>query len=230
MNFQLEVFGGRDELMAAAADEIADALRRAIIERGEAFAALSGGATPGPAYEQLARRRLQWNAVRFALVDERCVPVSHEASNEGMIRRVLGPALAAGAVVIPMHAEDQTPEEAASRADARYALLPFDIVVMGMGADAHTASWFPGAPTLAEAIDPKTARAVVSVKARQAYGTAERLTLTRAALSRAKRVLLLICGEEKRQVLERSIGQDPMKAPVAALFSGGRAPKVMWAP
>lgn len=226
----LEVFSSRDGLMAAAAGRIADALRSGIAERGTACAALSGGATPGPAYERLALQALPWSAVSFALVDERCVPVADEASNEGMLRRTLTPAIAGGAKIFPMYAEGLTPHSAAEAADRRYAPLRFDIAVLGMGADAHTASWFPGAAGLTEALDPLSSRTVVAVNAPQANGVAGRLSLTRAAVARAERVLLLITGREKRDVLARSIGRDPRSAPVAALFSGGAAPEVLWAP
>lgn len=217
----------RDALMAGAAEEMRYLARDAIERHGAANIALSGGSTPRPAYETLARADLPWAKVHFLLVDERFVPPSAEASNERMLREALAPALAAGAALLPMYAEDASLEEAAARADAAYAPLRIDVALMGMGGDGHTASWFPGAPRLAEALDPSTARTVVSQSAPGAQGSGERLTLTLPAVARAGAVLLLITGEDKRAVLERALAKRD--APVAALFGRDTPVQVLWA-
>ena len=119
----------------------------------------------------------------------------------------------------------------ADAVDAAYAGLSLDVALMGMGADGHTASWFPGGDGLATALDAKSERTVVAVHAPQAAGAADRLTLTRAALDRADRVLLLITGNDKRERLEVALTQKIEDAPVAALFARpGRQPEVLWAP
>jgi 6-phosphogluconolactonase len=223
-------FVSRDALMAAVAERIADALRAGIAERGAACAALSGGTTPEPAYRLLAAQTLDWSKVTFALVDERFVPPDQEPSNEGLLRRALAPAFAQGARLAPMYADTPTAREAAERADTRYALLHFDIALMGMGPDGHTASWFPGAATLSEALDLESERAVVAVHAPQAYGTPERLSLTRAALARAGHILVLILGDEKRAYLETALSTRAEDAPIASLFAlPKRTPEVLWA-
>ncbi|MEZ5996607.1 MAG: 6-phosphogluconolactonase [Hyphomonadaceae bacterium] len=222
---QLRAFASREALVAAAAQYIADALAGAVEQRGQACAALSGGSTPAPAYHALADMPLDWPRITFLLADERWVPPSDDASNEGMLRRALAPALAAGARLLPLYAPDVTLEDAATKADARYAGHAIDVAVMGMGADGHTASWFPHSPDLAAALDPESARTVIGVRAPGAAGSPERLTLTRAAVAKAKRALLLIAGAEKRAALEAA---QCMSAPIAALLAAAPA-EIFWA-
>lgn len=220
-------FETRESLMHAAAARIAMALEQGISERGEGFAALSGGGTPEPAYEKLANFALDWRSVTFLLIDERLVPPEHAASNEGLLRRTLAPALAAGAKLLPMYAGGVTQSEAANRADALYADKPIDVALMGTGGDGHTASWFPQSPELAAAVAPNTPRNVLAVDAPGAAGSSHRLTLTRAALARARSVVLLITGAEKRQLLE---DEARAKLPIDALFELPAPTHVLWAP
>jgi 6-phosphogluconolactonase len=221
----LTSFSTRDALMQATAARIADALNKAISARGQACAALSGGSTPEPAYRALAAMALDWTRITFLLVDERFVPPTHEASNEAMLRRTLAPALAAGAKLLPMFAADATLEEAASHANTSYLGKQIDIAVMGMGADGHTASWFPQSPELEAVLDLSSARDVMAIHAPGAAGSAERLTLTRSAIAKAGALVLLISGEDKRTVLTSVAAH----APVAALFSLPSPAEILWA-
>jgi 6-phosphogluconolactonase len=231
----LQSFGDRTSLMQAVAGELARAASDVIGARGEACIALSGGSTPAPAYEALAKSPLakspmDWAKTTFILVDERFVPSSDAASNEGLLRRTLAPALAAGARLVPMFTPDATLDDAAARADVLYARLRIDVAVMGMGEDAHTASWFPDADRLREALDLSNARTVIALNAPGAGGACERLSLTRAAVARASQVLLVLTGAAKRARLEAALIQKAATAPVAALFAAGPAPRVLWAP
>lgn len=227
MPLAITEFATRDALMQAAAKRMAAVLEDAIDKRGAACVALSGGSTPAPAYRALAAMPLDWPKVTLALVDERFVPPDDEASNEGLVRRELKTALDAGAQVGPMYAPP-TVERAADLAEAIYAPLRIDIALMGMGGDGHTASWFPGAAKLGEALDLDNPRTVIALTAAQADGSPERLTLTRSAFKRIGSVVLLITGADKRARLEAALGGD--YAPVAALFARVLPrPEVLWA-
>jgi 6-phosphogluconolactonase len=220
-------FATRGALMQAAAERMADALNDAINKHGSACIALSGGGTPAPAYRALAAMPLDWPKIALALVDERYVPPGDAASNEGLVRRELKAAFDAGAQVKSMYAASSI-EHAADQADAIYAALHIDIALMGMGADGHTASWFPATAKLGEVLDLDNPRTVMAVEAAQADGSPDRLTLTRSAFTRIERVVLLITGADKRARLEAALAGD--YAPVAALFAPALPqPEVLWA-
>ena len=221
----IRAFATRDAAMQAAAERIAEAFRTGISERGQAFAALSGGTTPAAAYEALAVMPLDWARVTFLVVDERFVPLSDEASNEALLRRALAPALAAGASVLPLYSDNVSIDEAAARANALYADKPIDIALVGMGGDGHTASWFPRASVLEAALTD--ARSVIAINAPGAYGTPERLTLTRAGMAQAEAIILLITGAEKRALLE---DRARARLPVDELFDLPAPIETIWAP
>lgn len=223
-------FASREALMGHVAARIETALRDGVSERGAACAALSGGTTPEPVYRILAATDLDWSKITLALVDERFVPIDQAPSNEGLLRRALAPALARGATIAPMYFDAPTPAAAAARADALYAPLQFDIALAGMGPDGHTASWFPGASGLAEALDLANPRFVIALHAPQAYGAPERLSLTRSALARARRIIVLMVGEDKRLKLDEALAQEAQTAPIAALLALPNQPEVLWAP
>jgi 6-phosphogluconolactonase len=220
-------FPTRDLLMRESASRIANALKQGISERGEGYAALSGGSTPEPAYAALATLDLDWSRVTFLLVDERFVPPTDISSNEKMLRRALAPAFAAGAKLLPMYSDGVSLDDAAARSDATYADAPIDIAVMGVGGDGHTASWFPQSQQLPAALDLDNARSVIAVTAAGAAGSAERLTLTRSALARATQIDVLITGDKKRALLEDA-GRAGL--PVNCLISLPLGVTVLWAP
>ncbi|MEQ1618511.1 MAG: 6-phosphogluconolactonase [Terricaulis sp.] len=227
--FEPLIFPSRDALMEAAGALLAEALTQGVTIRGRACAALSGGTTPGPAYTKLAERDMNWRRVSFALVDERFVAPSEEASNESMLRRTLAPAFAAGASLVPLYSPDLSLEAAALAAETRYAPLHLDIALLGMGGDGHVASWFHGARGYEHAIDPASKSSVAALHAPQAYGTPERLSLTFAKVAQADHVLLLLLGDEKRARFEAALTRAPEEAPVAALKRLSRAPEIFWA-
>lgn len=207
--------------MRSAAQKIADALGAGVAARGRACAALSGGTSPEAAYALLAQHALDWARISIAQVDERVLASGHRDRNETMIRRALGPAFAQGARFLSLC------DDGGGAAERTYAALDVDIALMGMGRDGHTASWFAGAAGLAAALSLQNQAAIAAITAPQADAAQQRLTLTRAALSRARRLVLLIAGEGKRKTLEAA---DAAGAPVAALWAPGMPQlEILWA-
>ena len=231
MDLAIEEFASRDEAMAAAGARIANALKQALDARGGACVALSGGSTPEPAYRAAASADLAWSNVDLALVDERFVPPSDPASNEGMVRRAFAPALEAGARLAPLWSPAEHVEEAAGLADSAYTRLHFDIAVLGLGGDAHTASWFPHNAALDTLLAPDNPRAVMGLHEPNAAGASARLTMTYAALARVPSLLLLITGQDKRARLEQALNEAPADAPIAAVLNGlSDKLSIVWAP
>jgi 6-phosphogluconolactonase len=167
--------------------------------------------------------------VRVTLADERWVPGDHPDSNAGLLRQHLfqGPAAAAG--FVDLYSPAASTEEGMAQTEARLhdTLATPDVLVLGMGDDAHTASLFPGSPGLEEALDPASERLSFPGVAPSAPQT--RITLSRAYLSRARQQILAIQGAGKRQVLETALAEgDELATPIKAFL---REPLVVyWCP
>jgi 6-phosphogluconolactonase len=214
-------FADSGELFTAAAQLIVERAARAVREAGLFTLALSGGATPRELYARLAGRafapRLDWSHVQLYWGDERFVPYSHSQSNYRLARETL---LARVPVpdgnVHPMPTDRATPEQGARayentlRAMARVqgrSLPALDLVLLGLGADGHTASLFPGGPECAE-----RRRWCVVSEAPEGSAVRERITLTLPVLNAARSVLFLVSGVEKRAILTKvlrpAMGQE----------------------
>jgi len=187
-------------LAVALAERVAECLGAAIAERGHALLAVSGGATPLHFFEQISRIELDWAKVQVTLVDERWVGEQDPRSNARLVRTRLLQHAAAAASFVPLYRAAGTPEaaqaEIAGRIDALP--LPFDAVILGMGLDGHTASFFPDGDRLGEALDPAADAPVLPMRA---PGAGEpRITLSLATLLKARALFVHIEGEAKRRV------------------------------
>lgn len=194
------------------AGQLADFLRR----DGRATFCVPGGTTPGPVFDTLSGVDIDWAHVGVVLNDERWVAEDSPRSNTRLLRERLLVGKAAAATLIPMHADTQTPEDSLNAlAEGLAPHLPISVLLLGMGADMHTASLFPGADRLAEALSPD-APPVMALRA-EAAGE-PRLTLTLPVLRSAMHVHLLITGPEKRAALDRAAQLSPEEAPVRAIL------------
>ena len=215
---------------AALARTVAAQLRAAIATRGRAAVAVSGGSTPKAFFARLSNEALDWSAVTVTLVDERWVPDTDERSNARLVQTTLLQNAAAAAHFVPLYTGAATPEAGLAEAAARIAALPapFDAVVLGMGDDGHTASFFPGGDHLAAATDPQGTATIWPMRA---AGAGEpRITLSLPALLDTRALYLLVCGEQKRTLLA-AVRQGATEYPVHSVVMQERVPlDVYWSP
>jgi 6-phosphogluconolactonase len=225
-------FPDRQALAAALAGEIKVDLEEAIPARGAGSLVVSGGRTPLALFTRLRGEKLDWTRIWVTLADERWVETTAEASNERLVRETLlvGPAAAAHFVGLKNPAP--TPEAGADWASRALTRVPhpFDVVVLGMGEDGHTASLFPGSLALARGLDPGAPPACIAVNA--LITPHARVSLNLAALLDARRIVLHIEGDKKWEVYQRA--RTPGTAaemPVRAVLQQKEVPvDVYWSP
>ncbi len=228
----IETFDTREALDTAVTAACLTALSTGLSERGRASLICSGGSTPGPVYKRLSEEDLDWSNVNVGLADERWAPAHSEASNEKLLRETLLVGKAALAKFEPMKTSHPTAAEAVGDVSLRYAAMaaPFDVVVLGMGVDGHTLSWFPGAEGVRVAMDEDAdslATYVIAKRSKVTGENLERMTLTARAIQDARLVVLMITGDEKREVYETGPGYLPVR--LLTSICGDRL-RVMWAP
>lgn len=231
LKIQLRDFPDPQALAETLALSVADDLRAALAERGDASLALSGGNTPKVFMQALALQPLDWPRIAVTLVDERWVPESNPRSNAALIRANLLQGPAAEARFVPLYRDTPEPEQALAEVESDLATLPspFDALVLGMGNDGHTASFFPGGDRLAAALDPSTTALLLPMRA---PGAGEpRITLTLPPVLAARHLYLHIEGADKRQVLGDALsGEGPGAGyPIRSVLEQARSPvQVYW--
>lgn len=216
------------QVAAALEHACADAIRA----RGQAWLALAGGRTPLPAYARLAASAFD-GVVSCIPTDERCVPHDDPACN----LRSLRAAFASNPQVVANAITDETGDEAASlkQASALLALnpQPFDAVLLGMGADGHFASLFPGAANLADGLRMDGPDAIATLPdPLPPEAPYARISLTLPRLLRARQVHLVVTGQDKRRVLRQAQARDnDADHPVASLLhTPGHTIHIHWSP
>lgn len=214
------------ELADAAADTIAAIANRAIAERGRFSVALSGGNTTPPVYQQLAQRDIHWEQVYAFWADERCVPPDHPDSNYGAVHQtLLSQVPIPPENIYPMHG-DIDPAQAAAEYEHQLRMFfgdvpRFDLIILGMGADGHTASLFPSTAAIHEAT-----RWVIGHQIEKL--DTWRMTLTPVVINQAAHVMFLVSGEGKapalKQVLEGPYQPDVLPSQIVQPHDG----ELMW--
>jgi 6-phosphogluconolactonase len=216
LNFDLRTFSNQEKASLAAADLIEAAAGAAISDKGFFTLVLTGGGSVRLLYEYLGgspySSRLSWQDIYFFWGDERCVAPDHPDSNHAMARKLLlAKVIAPLANVHRMPGELSPPEKAAEEYEktlrAFFAPHPgltngrfpcFDLLLLGMGRDGHTASLFPGSPLLQE-----KERWVAAVAEPVGSPPVPRVTLTLPVLNSAREILFLTAGPEKKIILDQ---------------------------
>lgn len=214
---RVEVFDDAAAMLDAAADAVTAIATASIAARGRVTIALAGGSTPRGLYQRLAggwRDRLDWTRVHIFWGDERCVPPTHADSNYRMAREALLDHVPIPAAQMHRMAGEAEPEAAAldyagvlaATIDGGSGERPvvFDLVLLGLGADGHTASLFPNRAAARE-----TRRLVVAEHVDAARGW--RVTLTPPVLNAARHVLVLVAGADKAEALA-AVLEGPLNA------------------
>ncbi len=199
-------FENRAALATALARKTAQVLSRAISKSGSAVLAVSGGQTPALFFEHLSHTQISWDKVTVTLVDERQVTEDDPRSNARLVRHILLKNQASKAGFVPLYGNPAAENTGG-----------FTACILGMGNDGHTASYFPGGDTLAQAIDPHTDKSIIAISA---PGSGEpRLTFTLPRLTAATFLALHIEGSEKSKTLDKALsGDDVLEMPVRAVL------------
>ncbi|HTM76346.1 MAG TPA: 6-phosphogluconolactonase [Devosia sp.] len=231
MTIERRSFADKPTLAKELAESVADRLRTAIAERGVAAIAVSGGSTPSRFFQALGKTKdIDWSKVIVTLVDERWVDETSDRSNALLVneRMLQGPAAIARFFPLYSGGDEPTPELVA-KTNALLADLPrpFAAVILGMGNDGHTASFFPGGDTLTEVLSaPGPALAIHAPGAGEA-----RITLTLPYLLDTDGLYLHIEGDEKAVVLDAALGDGPTEdLPIRAVLRSGQPVTVYWCP
>jgi len=231
------------QLAQALAQDIAQRLSTAVAERGGALLAVSGGKSPVALFQALATQALlvpAWPHITVLLVDERCVPPEHADSNARLVHEHLLQGPAAVARWVPLAAGEGWGSNGAAfppdvmrlrlAAEARLAPLawPLDVAVLGMGLDGHTASFFPGAPGLGEALATPARCAWVLPDPVLNKAQHARLTLSLSTLLGARHLCLPLSGSAKQAVYAQARSGPSEELPVSLLLCQRQAPVAVW--
>ena len=224
-------FPDRKRLFMGLCQDFQDRLTEIIRKRRKASLALAGGTTPGPLYESLSNVPIAWEKVSITVTDERWVSQEDPASNEYLIRDLLMRRRAAGATFVPFKTNHAKASGGAATAEKRLSpIMPFDIVLIGMGPDGHIASLIPGAEGYAAAADQAGTKKIAGIHAPGAAGSPERMTLTIPGILSSRRIVLLIMGQDKLNVYNEAKAGDG-NSPLRDLLTQRKVPvHAFWAP
>jgi 6-phosphogluconolactonase len=234
MPINLHQFDHRETMLDALYREFTDAIETALERDSSATLLLSGGSTPVPLYRRLSAAPLDWGKIHVALVDERWVGADHEASNERLLRESLLEDRAAVASFTAMKNDAATPFDGVQACNREYARLPLPhtVCLLGMGADGHTASLFPKAKGLTEALAAEQHCAPILAHRSEVTGERlERMTMTPWSMLQSEKLILLITGADKMEVLQQARTPGDIELmPIRRFIDAEISLEVYWAP
>ncbi|WP_213994869.1 6-phosphogluconolactonase [Arsukibacterium sp.] len=214
---QLHQYSDSNALNTDFANRLVMLLNEAIAQRGRAYLVVSGGRTPTALFNALSETDLAWQDVTILLADERFVPVDTADSNERLVKANLVKGKAAGAEFISLYAPAATAEDAVATVLPRIAKLPaFDAVILGMGEDGHTASFFPCSTELSAGL-AADAPAVLAVNPTTAPH--QRISLSLPRLLNTRQLFIHLVGQSKLAVLNKAQADtDVTSMPIRAVL------------
>jgi 6-phosphogluconolactonase len=229
--YHLNDYASRELLDSALAEKVSNILKEAIAHKGKASIAVSGGSTPKGFFKALSQTDLDWKKVTVTLADERWVDINSSDSNTRLVHENLLQNKASTAKFFHLkQGEDLCPETLTDlNLAANTALLPLDVLILGMGEDGHTASLFPCSEQIASGLDVNNTEALMAVQPTTAPH--QRITFSFASLSQSKNTFLHICGTSKKDVLNKALAdKDIFSMPIRAFLQNDAInTQVYWA-
>lgn len=228
--YQLNEFSSREALDIELADKVATKLKAAIKIKGKASIAVSGGSTPKAFFAALSNKDIAWDKVTVTLADERWVDITSEASNTRLVHENLLVNKAAKAKFFHIKQGDELCAETLAdlilAADTKF--LPFDVLILGMGEDGHTASIFPCSDEIDAGLSASTASLLKVVPKTAPH---ERISFSFDSLIKSDEIILHICGQNKKDVLEKALASnDAREMPIRAFLQHeSKATSIFWA-
>lgn len=226
-NISVRTYPNLDELCEASKQFFIKIANEAIQQRGRFLVALSGGKTPMKLYEKLANEKLDWSSVHFFWGDERCVPVEDPGNSYGQAKKVWFDKISV-TNIHRIHSELEPVEAATEYAitlkeysESQLDWPRFDLVLLGMGDDGHTASLFPGSPV---EIDSATIAVVANYQDRPA----NRVTLTQNVINDARCIFFLVAGAGKAATLTKVLSDTYVPVELPAQRIDPKDGQVIW--
>ena len=234
-NITEKFFNSKEELTAALALDIEQRIVAGITKDNRAVICVSGGSSPKPAYQHLSKLPLAWEKVDVVMVDERWVEPSHVKSNETFIKQTLLQNEAEKANFLPMKNSQSSAFEGQAECENAFQALkqPFDITILGMGPDGHTASLFPHAQGLENALSTNNLVCAIEAIPSEVTGDiTQRMSLSLHGIKQSKVIKLLISGEEKLSVYKQAkLSGNVEDMPLRAVLNQTDVEvQVYWAP
>ncbi|MFC4654327.1 MULTISPECIES: 6-phosphogluconolactonase [Rheinheimera] len=216
---KMQHFDSSTALNDAFAADIAARLQQAIETRGQAVFVVSGGKTPLPLFKALAQTDLDWSKVVITLADDRWLPEQHPDSNEGLVKANLLQHKAAAAHFVSLF--DATHQDDAFAGCAVIAervkgLATFDVLILGMGEDGHTASLFPCSEQIQAGLADNAPDVLAVQPATAPY---QRISFSKKRLLDSRQIYIHLVGEKKLTVLQQAeAGPDASEMPIRAIL------------
>lgn len=230
------VFNSREALFSELAEQCGEAISHAIKQNGQAHIVVPGGSTPAPLFEKLSLQNLAWEKVSIVPSDERWISVNEANSNECLLNRSFRINHAKAATLVSLKCDAETPQKGWKTIENRlqHIAKQWDLVVLGMGEDGHFASLFPTAQQLEQGLSLNHNQHCIAIDATESEHAGMyplRMSLTLSSIVNSKKIIVLITGEKKLQIIREVLEQQAgSQYPIAALLNQKQTPvEIYWA-